>query len=82
MVAFVVYIRDKRNKVLKIVVNEAIAFYYSEKAAIDEIVKLTGDNDKTVQRRIRNAGKIHPDNTENVRPSKAPRELKSFLRSI
>lgn len=82
VLALLVYIKEKRSKVREMLINEAVGFYYTEKAAIEEIAKSTGENERTVQKRIRDAGKIHPENVDGVRPSKAPHELKKYLNRI
>lgn len=79
VVAAIEYFRNKTNRQIKTLAKEVIAFYYVEQEALQEISSHTGENIKTIQKRIRKKAENNVDNEDFLRPSMSPSAAKKYM---
>jgi len=80
VLAFFLYLKEKRNKKIKTLVDQVCAYYYEEDVAVKELQKLSPDkSEQKIKSDLRKKAKFHPDNTENLPPKLTDLEAKKYL---
>lgn len=69
VLAFYIYLKEKRNAKIKALAEQVIAYYSEENVAISQLAKLTGENPVTIQKRLRAKAVSDDNNKEGVRPT-------------
>jgi|GEM_PF-1429706 len=78
--AFYIYLRDKRNKYIEILVKQIVAYHCEEDAAANMIAALhPGVSAKTIKTDLREQARIHPDNDFGERPNMTAKHAKTYI---
>ena len=78
IIAVLIYCRQNKDKKLKELALQVMAYYAEEQESVKWIAELTQKNEKTVQKNLRERALNNPLSNKN-RPNSTPNDVRKYL---